>query len=90
MLITKWVGSAWMQISSNDDLSVCNCEKQDISLSLDGSLNREVNLEGLKDYVRPTPHEIDEYSLIESKEEKDEIVMIKKMKIQTRSKGKDN
>ena len=90
MLITKWVGSAWMQISSNDDLSVCNCEKWGISLSLDGSLCREVNLEGLKDYILPTPHGICEYSLIESEEEEDKIFMIKKMKIQTRSKGKDN
>ena len=79
-----------MQISSNGDLNVCNCEEWGISLSLDGSLNREVNLEGLKDYILPTPHEIYEYSLIESEEEEDEIVMLKKMKIQTRSKGKDN
>ena len=79
-----------MQVSSNDDLIVYSFKKWGISLSLDGSLNKEVNIEGLKDYVLPTPHGICKFSLIENEDEEDEAVMIKKMKIQTRSKRKDN
>ena len=41
-----------------------------ISLSLDDSLIKEVNIEGLKDRVLPTPHEIYEYLLIENEDKK--------------------
>lgn len=65
----------------NGDLIVCSFQKSDIPLSLDGSLNTEVNIEAFKDYQLPTPSSIIWFSLIdgsdenESEDNKDEIAM---------------
>ena len=71
ILITKWVANAWAEIGTNADLTVRSFEKCGISLPLDGSLDKELNIEGLPDYQMPTANELSDFSLIESESESD-------------------
>ena len=50
LLLTKWVGSAWEEISSNRDLvyiSFCICG---ISVAIDGSEDDDIHIKDLDDY----------------------------------------
>ena len=63
VLITKWVGQAWAEVGSSRDMVVRSFKKCGISLSLDGSENGEVHIEGIENYEMPSPNGIDEFQL---------------------------
>ena len=50
VLLTKWVGEAWEQLSLNKEIAVRAFIKCGISDAADGSENYEIHLEGLEDY----------------------------------------
>ena len=50
VLLTKWVGEAWEQLSLNKEIAVRAFKKCGISVAADGSENYEIHLEGLEDY----------------------------------------
>ena len=50
ILITKWVANAWQKVCSDKDMVIHSFKKCGISVNLDGSENKSVNIEGLPDY----------------------------------------
>ncbi len=50
VLITKWVGQAWAEVSSKKDMIKRSFEKCGISVPIDGSGDNLINIEGLSDY----------------------------------------
>ena len=50
VLLTKWVGEAWEQLSLNKEIAVRAFKKCGISVAADGSENYEIHLDGLEDY----------------------------------------
>ena len=51
LLFTKWVGTAWQDISRRlRETVIRSFEKCRIALPLDGSRDSEINIEGLDDY----------------------------------------
>ena len=63
LLVTKWVGKAWVEVGSNRDMVVRSFKKCVISLSLDGSKNGEIHIESIEEYELPTANEITEFEL---------------------------
>ena len=51
VLITKWVGAAWEELSTRTDMVVRSFIKCGISVPPDGSRDDEINLNGLEDYT---------------------------------------
>ncbi len=50
VLLTKWVGEAWNEMSKNKEMAVRSLKKCGISVAADGSEDFEIHLEGLEDY----------------------------------------
>ena len=50
ILFTKWVGSAWEQISRNHDMVKRSFHKCGISVPIDGSKDTDINIKDLPDY----------------------------------------
>ena len=50
VLLTKWVGQAWEELSENKEMTVTSFKKCGISTAADGSEDFEIHLEGLEDY----------------------------------------
>ena len=50
MLLTRWVAQAWEEVSANRDMVIRSFRKCGISLPIDGTLDSEINLEGIPDY----------------------------------------
>ena len=46
VLLTKWVGEAWEELSKNKEMIVRSFKKCGISVAADGSENSEIHLEG--------------------------------------------
>ena len=72
ILITKWIGNAWAEVSSNRDMVVRSFRKCGISLLLDGSENGDVHIESMEDYQFPTANEIIEFQLESESENEDD------------------
>ena len=51
VLITKWVGNAWEELSKNENIAIRAFKKCGVSTAADGSEDFEIHLEGLEDYV---------------------------------------
>ena len=51
MLLTKWVGQAWEEVSANKQMIKRTFRKCGISVPIDGSADDEIQLEGLADYT---------------------------------------
>ncbi len=51
ILITKWVGQAWTEVSAKKDLMKRAFEKCGISVPIDGSGDHLINIKGLDDYT---------------------------------------
>ena len=58
VLLTKWVGRAWQEVSQNKDVIIRSFKKCGTSLDLSGSENNEINIEGILDYMMPSPDEV--------------------------------
>ena len=54
MLITKWVGGAWEELTMKMDLVDRSFIKRGIPVPPDGSRNDEINLNGLEHYTECT------------------------------------
>ena len=50
VLITKWVGGAWEELSKNKDMVERSFKKCGISVAADGSEDFEIHLEGMENY----------------------------------------
>ncbi len=50
VLFTKWVGQAWEQISSDENMVIRSFRKVGIGLAADGSEGNEIHIEGLPGY----------------------------------------
>ena len=50
VLLTRWVAQAWEEVSANRDMVIRSFRKCGISLPIDGTLDSEINLEGIPDY----------------------------------------
>ena len=58
VLITKWVGAAWSQVSQKKEMVQRAFKKCGISVSIDGSEDAAINIRGLEEYtVRSTVSE---------------------------------
>ena len=57
--MTKWVAEAWKEIDRNKETVIRSFKKCDVSLTLDGKENDEINIEGIPDYEMPQADEID-------------------------------
>ena len=57
--MTKWVAEAWKEINRNKETVITSFKKCDVSLTLDGKENDEINIEGIPDYEMPQADEID-------------------------------
>ena len=62
VLITKWVGSAWEELSTKTDMVIRSFIKCGISVPPDGSRDDEINLNGLEDYTVDSEDEGDPFS----------------------------
>ena len=75
VLITKWVGAAWSQVSQKKEMVQSAFKKCGISVSIDGSEDAAINIRGLEEYtVRSTvsESESDEEDLFELDSSDDE------------------
>ena len=72
VLVTKWVGKAWIEVGSNCDMVVRSFKKCGISLSLDGSENGEIHIESIEEYELSTANEIPEFKLDSKSEIEDD------------------
>ena len=50
MLISRWVGDAWEELSQRKEIAVRALKKCGISTAADGSEDFEIHLEGVEDY----------------------------------------
>ena len=51
VLITKWVGQAWEEISEDKEMIIRSFYKCGISVPIDGSGDSQIHIEGLEDYA---------------------------------------
>ena len=51
VLITKWVGMAWVQVSQKKEMIQRAFKKCGISVPIDGSGDAEINIRGLEGYI---------------------------------------
>ena len=63
--MTKWVAEAWKEINRNKETVIRSFKKCDVSLTLDGKENDEINIEGIPDYEMPQGDEIDDAADVE-------------------------
>lgn len=57
VLLTKWVGQVWEEISGNKDMICRSFRKCSIYLPINGSGDTDIHIEGLTDYTVGTEHE---------------------------------
>ena len=50
VLLTKWIGQAWEEASSKNEMVRRSFTKCEISVAIDGSEDAQINIEGLADY----------------------------------------
>ena len=50
VLFTKWVGTAWEEVSSNMEMIIRSFRKCGIALAIDGSEDSAININGLENY----------------------------------------
>lgn len=50
LLLTKWIGQAWEEVSSNKEMVCRSFKKCGISVAIDGSEDDQIHIEGLEDY----------------------------------------
>ena len=50
ILLTKWIGQAWEEVSANKDAVVRGFKKCGISVAIDGSEDDEINIKGFENY----------------------------------------
>ena len=50
ILLTKWIGQTWEEISSKKEMVCRSFKKCGISVAIDGSEDDEINIKGLEDY----------------------------------------
>ena len=50
VLLSKWVGEAWEELSKNKDMIERSFKKCGISVAADGSEDFEIHLEGVENY----------------------------------------
>ena len=62
VLIIKWVGSAWEELSTKTNMVICSFIKCGISVPPKGSRDDEINLNGLEDYTVDSEDEGDPFS----------------------------
>ena len=72
VLFTKWVGTAWGELSSKTEMIVCSFEKCGISVAPDGSEDGKINIIGLEDYSVESDNDEDSFSDEEHDESEDE------------------
>ena len=51
MLITKWVGQAWEEISGDKEMIIRSFKKCGITIPIDGSKDNQIHIQGLEDYA---------------------------------------
>ena len=51
MLITKWVGDARESLSSKTEMVIRAFRKCSISVAIDGSEDKDINIRGVEDYT---------------------------------------
>ncbi len=64
VLITQWVGEAWVEMSKNEDVSVRAFKKCGISTAADGSKDFEIHVEGLENYGCQDGNDDDLYEVL--------------------------
>ena len=57
ILITKWVGTAWSEVSAKKEVIIRAFKKCAISVHIDGSEDHDINIKGLDDYHVEPPEE---------------------------------
>ena len=50
ILLTKWIGQAWEEVSANKDMVIRGFWKCGISIAIDGSEDNEINIKDLENY----------------------------------------
>ena len=50
ILLTKWIGQAWEEVSTNKDVVVRGFKKCGISVAINGAEDDEINIEGLENF----------------------------------------
>ena len=60
MLITKWVGQAWEELSQDKDMTIRAFRKCGVSVASDGSDDFCISIEGLSDYTVDMDEDIDD------------------------------
>ena len=65
-LITKWVGTAWSEVSSKKEVIVRALKKCGISVPIDGSEDHEINIRGLDNYHVEPPEEDENAFILDS------------------------
>ena len=50
VLLTWWVGEAWEELATNEEMVIRSFKKCGISVAVDGSEYFEIHLEGVEDY----------------------------------------
>ena len=50
ILLTKWIGQAWEEVSSNKEMVQRSFKKCGIAVAIDGSEDEQINNEGLDGY----------------------------------------
>lgn len=65
VLITKWVGAAWAQVSQKTEMIWRTFKKCGISVAIDGSEDSEINIRGMEGYSIDTDHESEEEDMFE-------------------------
>ena len=68
ILLTRWVGQAWDEISTKTDMIIRSFRKCGISVPIDGSADEDINIQGFEAYV---VEEDDEYEEDEEQENED-------------------
>lgn len=51
VLLTRWIGDAWEEVSSNKEMIARAFKKCGISVAADGSEDADIHIEGLDDYT---------------------------------------
>ena len=63
VLIIKWVGTTWSEMSKKEDMICRSFKMCSITLVLDVRENADLNIEVLKNYEMPSPEEAYEFYL---------------------------
>ena len=62
VLITKWVGQTWEEVSANRDMIIRSFQKTSVAVAVDGSEEYLIYIEGLEEYRVDDSEDEDEYT----------------------------